>query len=486
MQTRTVDVKWNTGVEPAPPAHRRWPFVVGAIVVAAVVTVVATVLIVRWTHAGDGSTVVHPEWHPPAQTFLASSMRLQPVPGWRVRVGDLGLPDETRIATSDNPSSSEPFIGPVGDRGYFLANSPSVPDKQWWLVGVDARGGHRLFAPVRLDTGVDAPKCFLNGSDAVLCLREDVQNGVVLSATAQVIDTRTGTISFTGPTDVHPPPGDLGVEQVGIYAVAGTLGQGVYGVGPQAQTTWFVPGAGTIAHSYTSGADVAPQTVAAEVTGGGGSDQMVVFSVVDGKPISPDLTEGSHPLSAAVYPGGFAVEVVADQRKAVPDGIEFFDAEGKRIGKADISGLLSTSSADLPIVQSSADSTVFSPSGGKLAEISGLDAGSRTLLIGSHLFVEDRSGETVWRSYDLSTGTEGKSCKIYLGDYIGSDGTTALFEGGNPNVGLATKAVDLTKCDTLWTLSSPAGSFRDVWRINTTLVQLSDNGTELTSLVPPS
>jgi hypothetical protein len=48
------------------------------------------------------------------------------------------------------------------------------------------------------------------------------------------------------------------------------------------------------------------------------------------------------------------------------------------------------------------------------------------------------------------------------------------------------KARDLTTCDTLWTLTSPVGTFRDVWRVNTTLVQLSDDGTELTSLVAPS
>jgi hypothetical protein len=49
-----------------------------------------------------------------------------------------------------------------------------------------------------------------------------------------------------------------------------------------------------------------------------------------------------------------------------------------------------------------------------------------------------------------------------------------------------TKARDLATCDTQWPLSSAVGSFRDVWRVNTTLVQLSDDGTELVSLVAPS
>jgi hypothetical protein len=59
------------------------------------------------------------------------------------------------------------------------------------------------------------------------------------------------------------------------------------------------------------------------------------------------------------------------------------------------------------------------------------------------------------------------------------------LEGGNPNVGLVTTAMDLKTCDTLWTLKSAVGSFRAVWRINTTLVQLSDDGTALMSLVAP-
>jgi hypothetical protein len=69
--------------------------------------------------------------------------------------------------------------------------------------------------------------------------------------------------------------------------------------------------------------------------------------------------------------------------------------------------------------------------------------------------------------------------------YIGSDGAVGVLEDGNPHVGLVTTAIDLKTCDTLWTLKSAIGSFRDVWRINTTLVQLSDDGTELMSLVAP-
>jgi hypothetical protein len=57
---------------------------------------------------------------------------------------------------------------------------------------------------------------------------------------------------------------------------------------------------------------------------------------------------------------------------------------------------------------------------------------------------------------------------------------------GERYVGRVAEAIDLATCDTLWTLTAPVGSFAQVWRVNTTLVQLSDDGTELVSLVAPS
>lgn len=93
-----------------------------------------------------------------------------------------------------------------------------------------------------------------------------------------------------------------------------------------------------------------------------------------------------------------------------------------------------------------------------------------------------------WQQYDLRTGARGKACDYNLAAtyYIGTDCTVAVLEYGNPNVGRVTKAYDLATCDTLWKLRSAVGSFREVWRINTTLVQLSEDGTELVSPVAPS
>jgi hypothetical protein len=144
---------------------------------------------------------------------------------------------------------------------------------------------------------------------------------------------------------------------------------------------------------------------------------------------------------------------------------------------------------DLPIIESFADDwAVYTPDGGKLLEVSG-SGPAATRLIGTELFVDEASDTAVrrWQQYDLRTGEAGQACDYDLGSgYLGSDGTVGVFESGNPNVGLVTKARDLATCDTQWTLSSAVGSFRDVWRVNTTLVQLSDDGTGLVSLVAPS
>ncbi|MDT5339049.1 MAG: hypothetical protein QOD90_4554, partial [Mycobacterium sp.] len=111
-----------------------------------------------------------------------------------------------------------------------------------------------------------------------------------------------------------------------------------------------------------------------------------------------------------------------------------------------------------------------------------------TRLIGSTFFARDPNDRTTrrWQQYKLGTGAKGNECNYDMGSgYVATDGKVGVFESGNPNVGLVTKAMDLASCETLWSIESPIGSFRDVWRINTTLVQLSDDGTELMSLVAP-
>ena len=444
------------------------------------IIVVATVVAIYWKHT-SGETLSETgdaNWQPPPQTFLASRMDVRPIPGWTARIADIGLPAGSNFATSADAAWSQPLVGDQGPRAFLLASTPNVASSQWWLVGMDAHTGERLFAPVPLDAAAASPECFLNGLDAVLCLRDSDQGG-----TAWVVDARSGAVTYSGPTDLQTSSGALHVTQVGSYAVAETTGQGVFGIGPRAETTWFVPGDGQVNKRTSRATNVAPQALATQDSD---DDQMSVFSLVDGKVISPELDAGLSPKSAVTYPGGFAVEVVAAQSGSIPDGVEFFDDAGKKLGRAEVSSFLSTSSTDIPIVASAPDSVVFSPAGRKLADISRFEPGDTALLIGPTLFAGGPSFDHDPQQYDLSTGTKGKACKVTLSNYVATDGKVGIFESGNPNVGLVTKALDLATCDTLWSIESPVGSFRAVWRIDTVLVQLSDDGTELTSLVAPS
>lgn len=451
-----------------------------AIVGVVGIVIAATVVAVYWKRTGGGtvSETTDSNWQPPPQTFLASRMDVRPVPGWTARIGDVGLPAGSAFASSADALWSQPLVGNLGPRGFLIARTPDAAGSQWWLVGIDAHTGGRLFAPVLLDAATTSPRCFLNGPDTVLCVRDGDQGG-----TAWVVDARSGAVSYSGPTDLRTSSGALHVTQVESYAVAETTGQGVFGIGPHAETTWFVPGKGQVNTRRSRATNVAPQTLATQDAGG---DQTTVFSLVDGKVVSPELGAGLRPMSAVTYPGGFAVEVVEPESNSITDGVEFFDDAGKKLGRADVSDFLSTSSMDIPIVASAPESVVFSPSGEKLADISRFEPGDTALLIGATLIAGGPSFDHDPQQYDLATGAKGKACKVTLSNYVATDGKVAIFDSDIPNVGLATKAVDLATCDVLWSIESPVGSFRAVWRIDDTLVQLSDDGTELMSLVAPT
>jgi hypothetical protein len=92
----------------------------------------------------------------------------------------------------------------------------------------------------------------------------------------------------------------------------------------------------------------------------------------------------------------------------------------------------------------------------------------------------------MWRQYDLNTGAKGAACDFNMGNFLGSDGTVFVFKVTNRKAGLVAKARDRNTCETLWTLPAAVDSLAHVWRVNDTLVELSDDGTELTSLVAPS
>lgn len=467
--------------------RRRGPVVLAAL--ATVAVVIAAIAVVVWWKRGESVDTARSHWQPPVQEPLASSMQVRPVPGWRVTVTDIGLPQadssgQSVFTDGRGPNLARPLVGTLGDRAYFLASRAAGHDAgQWWLTGLDVSRGKPVFEPVALNSGPWPPECVLNGPTVVLCVSSDGH-----SRQAWVIDARTGVVSFNGPTALTIPPDyTLAVQQVGIYAIAEAQHedehQGVYGIGPKGVTTWFVPGSGKVDEPSTSGppptsgADAALK-LASQTVAGRGADRQVVFSLVDGSVITPQLPANAELQGTMFYPEGFAAEVLIGQDRRV----EFFDNAGGRIGRH-IPGELAlhSDSLGIPIVNLHGRWAAYAPDGRTLLEVTG-SSPYRAVLIGNQLFVDQSGGNPAfasWQPYNLKTGAAGKACELNLGLFLGFHGGVAVLGGAD-----STWGVDLATCQTLWTL--PAGdSFGTVWRINNTLVQLSDDATELHSLVAP-
>lgn len=477
---------------PTQPRRVRW-WMLGLVIATVCLAVAGGVVFTIGRSQSEGaSTFHHGDWQPPPQTVIASPMRERPIPGWHTSVEQLGLPESSIFGTSDASAQSEPFIGYTGSNGFFLASSPDSPERRWWLVGLDVHTGKPLFPPVSIDAGSSLPKCFVNGPDFVLCLADAVR-GDKTESTAWVIDAHAGAVMFNGPTELHTTPGSgVQVDQVGIYAVAQVRGEGLYGIGAHAEKTWLVPQTSMISSRISASAiDTAPPTLAASQDTTPGSDGMVVFSLVDGKVMRPDLGNGNIPGSAVVYPGGFAMEIIADAKYSTPRGVAFFDDDGNRVGETTVSGSLSPFSMSLPIVEDAPLSTVFGANGAGLVQVPDPELTQNSVLIGHRLFAPESTWEGPvkvrrWRQFDLTTGTEGNTCRANMSGYLANDGSVGIFETVRYEVtGATIFAMDLATCETLWTTPVDPDSFHRLWRIDDTLVELSDEGNELHSLAAP-
>jgi hypothetical protein len=327
-----------------------------------------------------------------------------------------------------------------------------------------------LFRPVALNASVAAPACFLNGA-AVTCISEDQT-----AATAWVIDGQDGELTYSGPTNVGVITDKLRAVQFGNYLVAATKGDGLYGVGPHGETTWFVPGAGVVADHI---GDVGLQ-------GGRSEGPVTMFSLQDGRVLTPEFPEGADMGSWGDFDGGFAAEFSEHQGQSF---IQFFDTVGRLTNKERIDGqrVGGTTGNVAAIVQSDGFG-IFGPSGDKLLDVSG-DRPHGMQLIGTTLWVGEKSNidESHFQPYDLRTGDEGKPCPFnMINGYLGTDGSVFVRVPSNQESDDLAQAYDLATCDKVWSIPRTVGSSAEVTRIGDTLVQLSNDGTGLMSLVAPS
>ncbi|MGV0743294.1 hypothetical protein [Mycolicibacterium sp. XJ870] len=408
----------------------------------------------------------------PEQALLAMPMRSQPVSGWKIGAATLGLDPNAHIRYSP--------IGNIGDRAVFLA----MTAQDWSVIGIDVSNGHKLFEPVRLGRhesaeAMLASACFANGPKMVVCLRGGTEPDAPTHA--WVVDTDTGGLLYDGPTELNwsMPKADPAVQQLGDYLVATVDDQGVYGVGPHAELTWHVPGTGFVSFPKDDDRDVPAPALAVQSRL---REPDVVFSLADGKILTPTVPAGEEIRRVAVYPGGFAYEL---RRGTTGAGVAFFDNEGHQQGRLDSEASLLTGSEVVPLAQTDTEDRVLTVAGKLLLELAKSKLMPYTRLAGTILLVSTDEDRRIWRQFDLSTGEEGNTCdnEALWYSYIGSSGDVVVMGGGRNTRALA-QAIDLATCETLWTLPGSTDSeAKDVWRVNTTLVLRVNN--ELSSLVPP-
>lgn len=453
---------------------RRRGFFVGAVIL--LVIAVLAILVFTWWLPAYRLDSARASWQPPPQAVLTESMREQPVPGWRVGLSELGLPAaDGQFAVSNGERRLRPFVGNVGPNAYFVARSGAPNNSQWWLAGVDTRDGRSLFAAVPLGDSRSQPDCLLNGPGEVLCVSRFSP-----SVSAWVVDVRSGALKYSGPSDL----GEFQVDQVGMYAVARKQNEGVYGIGSRAETTWFVPGDGSVRKVDASRPAVSAQTLTGQLEANPRTYIFTVFSVADGEVIEPEIEEGYTLGKPVFYTGGFVAEV--NDPDGIPAEIAFFDESGKRLGEYDGRGSAGDSPVDLPVIGPTSDNrnTVFTTQGQPLIEV----PGGTLYLVGTTLMVD--AGNSLafpeLHLYDMRDGTTiGSVCDYLMHNYIGTDGSTLVFEVHNPGAEVLVTASDMRSCERLWTLPKRVDSLDRIWNIDGTLVQLTNEGTELISLVAP-
>jgi hypothetical protein len=448
---------------------RRW-WLVG--IAAVVVVAVTAVLTVRWLrHDMHPATIGTPE-----NLLLSFPLDHQPVAGWRVTAAAIGLRPGVGLGT---------VFATDGAKAYFVTdcNPGCADDPTSWMYGLDTRTGARLFAPVAFKgIQVPNPACYANGPAVAVCVTTtDPVTGK--HRIASVFDLDRGAVISSAPTDLSMWYGSApSVSAIGNYRgqsrlVANEIDTGVYGIGPDSELTWFVPGDG---QTVVPGADrvsvIAPLTIA--VQGPTIADpKFRVFSAVDGNDLTPTAPQGLTLKRAIVYQGGFAYQFEDGTTSA---GVLFYDITGRLVArhKADRYPILIDNAA-LPIVLDANVFRVYTAAGKLLASIPGDSADFQAPLfrvIGTKLYVFlGYSRGEHWQRWDLVADRRETTCRFELFDYVASHAQVILAEDEYGNY----VATDTTTCRTLWKTPTRDGVIEQV---GTGLIRQTSN--EIVSLQP--
>lgn len=440
---------------------RRWWWIGAAIVLVAAV-LLGGVVALGWgpfeRRAAQGTSAAPPPIGTPKDRLVSFPLNRQPVPGWQVTLADMGLPAGVHQGT---------LFASTDTKAYFITGEEcraSCATPTGWLYGLDVTTGARLFPPLAIPgyyygTG----DCFGNDPRTAVCTTHVLKGAEERFApTAWVIDLERGAITFSGPNGLDPESGNtylgtlttVGNRSGETYAVNTVADKGVYGIGSHAERTWFLPGSGQLQTPWTQGSDVPSLTLAVQTSASAGADRGPrVFSVIDGKDLTPTVPAGTKLESPVIYNGGFAYNF--DQGGTA--GTLMYDTAGRLVGRQEPDRSYTKDNAGMLTVLVGGKFVVYTALGKPVIEIPAADTGSEFQTIGTRVFVKTPGtygADETWQWWDLLTRRPGPTCTMQLGaDYGGSDGTVVITNRKDRGLENHYVGIDVATCQSLWDMT---------------------------------
>ncbi len=126
---------------------------------------------------------------------------------------------------------------------------------------------------------------------------------------------------------------------------------------------------------------------------------------------------------------------------------------------------------------------MYSAQGKKLIEVSDgtIHLVETTLMVN----LADSAAFPEWQQYNMRDGSPGPVCEFPMGHYLGHDGSALIFEFNHDNGDVLASGRDLNTCERLWSISKQPEALDRIFRVDGTIIHLTNEGAELTSLVAP-
>lgn len=298
-----------------------------------------------------------------------------------------------------------------------------------------------------------------------------------------------GALMYHGPNTLNPNiiGGGIQLEAVGYkygptYLVAARRGEGLHGVGAHAELTWFLPGSGEIQDPGAWNPDIPPLTLAVQtVKSPSDSRGDRVFSVVDGKDLTPTPPPGTRLAEAVVYNGGFAYQVDG----GAATGTRMYDTTGREVGRQEPERSYPRQNAAMLTLVVGGNFQIYDAAGKLVATIPSRGLAADFETIGAKVYIRAAGSgdgvESTWQQWDLRTAAPGATCTMALGPaYAASDGTVVVTNSHTGDVSHYV-AIDTTNCQALWEVPGK------VWihKVGTGLIEVDHDRDVVSSLREP-